>query len=47
MEFDDGGTCVEHAASHFSATITETPLLNEEVEEWDRRFLTENRCQML
>lgn len=47
MELEDGGACVEHAASHFSVTITETPLLDEEVEERDRRFLAKSRCQML
>jgi hypothetical protein len=32
--------------SHFGAAIAEGTLFDEEIEKWDRRFLTESRGQM-
>jgi hypothetical protein len=45
MVIDDGRTGVKHPTPHVSTTVPET-LLDEEIEEWDRRLLVEGRCQM-
>jgi hypothetical protein len=46
MMIDDSRTGVKHATSHFGTSVAET-LLDEEIEEWDCRLLTEGRCQVL
>jgi hypothetical protein len=46
MMINDSRASVKHATSHFGIFIPET-LLDEEIEEWDRRLLAEGRCEVL